>query len=173
MGMFLAIVVPLVVALVGLSLSQGYITVSFADLGRALAASLGWGEPLAEDQQTTIIAIRLPRILIAVFGGAALAVAGTIMQAVFRNPLASPEILGTAQGSALGATVAMCPEAAPTNLLLFLDGAHHKAVRSAAVAHLLSPQAYKPRAAALQHGPRPGPTALVQKVGGATTRAFH
>lgn len=107
MGMFLVIVVPLVVAVVGLSLSQGYITVSFADLGRALAASLGWGEPLSEAQQTTIIAIRLPRILIAVFGGAALAVAGTIMQAVFRNPLASPEILGTAQGSALGATVAI------------------------------------------------------------------
>ncbi|MCA8957844.1 MAG: iron ABC transporter permease, partial [Planctomycetes bacterium] len=38
---------------------------------------------------------------------AALAIAGTLMQAVFRNPLASPEILGTAQGSALGATVAI------------------------------------------------------------------
>ena len=49
------------------------------------------------------------------------------------------------RGRWLGATVAMCPEAVPTKLLLFLDGDHHKAVRSAMVSHLLSPAAYKPR----------------------------
>ena len=104
---FMILAVPLLIAAAALSLSQGYVTVSIADLGQALLAGMGWGIPLPDDEQTAILSIRLPRILIAVFGGAALAVAGTIMQAVFRNPLASPEILGTAQGSALGATVAI------------------------------------------------------------------
>ena len=105
--MFMILAVPLLLAAVVLSLSQGHVTVPALDLGRAFAGGLGWGPPLPEDQQTTIVSIRLPRILIAVFGGANLAVAGVIMQGVFRNPLASPEILGTAQGSALGATVAI------------------------------------------------------------------
>ena len=61
----------------------------------------------------------------------------------------APRPAAQVRGRWLGATVAMCPEAVPTNLLLFLDGAHHRAVRSAAVAHLLSPATYKPRAAAL------------------------
>lgn len=105
--LFLLIAGALTLTVAMLSLSQGYVEVSFGDLARALGAGLGWGEPLAADQQATVTSIRLPRILIALFGGASLAVAGTIMQAVFRNPLASPEILGTAQGSALGATIAI------------------------------------------------------------------
>ena len=54
------------------------------------------------------------------------------------------------RGRWLGATVAMCPEAVPTNLLLFLDGDHHKAVRGALTTHLLSPARYRPRAAELR-----------------------
>lgn len=107
MGIFLSIVGSLTLVVAGLSLSQGLVMVSFGEVLRALAAEVGWGEPLPYDQQTAVTSLRLPRVAIALFGGAALAVAGTIMQAVFRNPLASPEILGTAQGSALGATVAI------------------------------------------------------------------
>lgn len=51
--------------------------------------------------------IRLPRLLVAIFAGASLSAAGGVMQAVFRNPLASPEILGTAAGSALGGAAAI------------------------------------------------------------------
>ena len=46
--------------------------------------------------------IRAPRLLVAIFGGGALALAGTVMQATFRNPLASPDIIGTAAGAAFG-----------------------------------------------------------------------
>ena len=49
--------------------------------------------------------IRAPRLLVAIFGGAALAMAGTVMQAGFRNPLASPDIIGTAAGAAFGGAV--------------------------------------------------------------------
>lgn len=47
--------------------------------------------------------IRLPRVLLGILVGAALAVAGAIMQGLFRNPLADPGLLGVSSGSALGA----------------------------------------------------------------------
>jgi cytochrome P450 len=49
------------------------------------------------------------------------------------------------RGRWLGATTAMCPEGVPSKLLLFLDGAHHRAVRSALAMHLLGPAVYGPR----------------------------
>jgi len=51
--------------------------------------------------------IRLPRILLAVLVGAALAVSGTVLQALLRNPLADPYILGVSSGAALGAIFAL------------------------------------------------------------------
>lgn len=47
--------------------------------------------------------VRLPRVLAAALAGAALAMAGAGMQAVFRNPLAAPDLLGVSSGAALGA----------------------------------------------------------------------
>lgn len=54
-----------------------------------------------------VLHIRLPRLLVALFGGAALGLAGTVMQAAFRNPLASPDIVGTAAGAAFGGALAI------------------------------------------------------------------
>ncbi len=51
--------------------------------------------------------IRLPRIMTAVVAGASLAVAGTVMQCVLRNPLASPYTLGLSQSAAFGAAFAI------------------------------------------------------------------
>ncbi|OPX64396.1 MULTISPECIES: iron ABC transporter permease [unclassified Methanoregula] len=51
--------------------------------------------------------IRLPRVLAAFSVGASLAVAGAAMQALFRNPMADPYILGTSSGGALGASLAL------------------------------------------------------------------
>lgn len=53
-------------------------------------------------ERTVILAIRLPRIAAAVLAGAALAVAGAGFQALTRNPLAEPSILGVAGGAAFG-----------------------------------------------------------------------
>ncbi|MDD1779449.1 MAG: iron chelate uptake ABC transporter family permease subunit [Candidatus Helarchaeota archaeon] len=55
---------------------------------------------------TIVLDIRLPRILLAILVGSALAVAGTTMQAMFRNPMASPYILGISSGAAFGAALA-------------------------------------------------------------------
>jgi ABC-type Fe3+-siderophore transport system permease subunit len=50
--------------------------------------------------------IRLPRVILAALVGAALAAAGTVLQALLRNPLADPYVLGISSGAALGAIVA-------------------------------------------------------------------
>jgi len=55
--------------------------------------------------RTIVISLRLPRILLGVIVGSSLAVSGTSMQGVFKNPLASPFILGVSAGGGLGAAV--------------------------------------------------------------------
>ncbi|MEM3986048.1 MAG: iron ABC transporter permease [Candidatus Methanomethylicia archaeon] len=52
-----------------------------------------------------VFEVRLPRILYASLAGAALGVTGSVMQSIFRNPLASPDILGVSSGSAFGASL--------------------------------------------------------------------
>ena len=55
--------------------------------------------------ESVILQVRGPRVLAAVLVGAALAVAGTAFQGLFRNPLVSPDILGASSGAALGAVL--------------------------------------------------------------------
>ena len=68
--------------------------------GQTLAALLGRGDPQAA---IVIWNIRLPRVAAALLVGAALAAAGASYQALFRNPLVSPDILGVSAGAGLGA----------------------------------------------------------------------
>ena len=73
--------------------------------GRALGFPLA---PLPNATDATIITLlRLPRVLAAVLVGSSLAVCGVVMQGLFRNPMASPEILGVSAGGSLGAVVAI------------------------------------------------------------------
>ena len=61
---------------------------------------------VAYDERVSIIwDLRFPRIFIALIGGAALAVSGTLLQAVIRNPLADPGIIGISSGAAFAAVV--------------------------------------------------------------------
>lgn len=50
---------------------------------------------------------RAPQLLVAIFAGAALALAGATMQATFKNPLASPDVIGTSAGAAFGGALAI------------------------------------------------------------------
>ena len=71
----------------------------------------GWMPPtrLLEDPlaQQLVLNLRLPRILAAIFLGAALSGAGAVMQMLFRNPLVEPGFLGVSQGAAFGAGIAI------------------------------------------------------------------
>ncbi|HET6381208.1 MAG TPA: iron chelate uptake ABC transporter family permease subunit [candidate division Zixibacteria bacterium] len=75
-----------------------------AILGRRLLA-LPIPETWAPATETIIFELRLPRVLTAMLVGGALAMAGAAFQAVFRNPLADPYIIGTAAGASLGAVI--------------------------------------------------------------------
>ena len=71
--------------------------------------SLLWGAPTPETAlwRNVLIDIRLPRVLFALVAGAGLAVSGAAMQALFRNPLAEPGLIGISAGGALGAVAAI------------------------------------------------------------------
>lgn len=66
------------------------------------------------DNALVVTGIRLPRSLVAVLVGAALAVAGVVMQAVFRNPLADPGIIGVSSGAATAAVLSIVTGLAAT-----------------------------------------------------------
>lgn len=69
----------------------------------------GWVDVthISEAQQVVVWLIRTPRAFVAALVGAGLAIAGAQMQGLFKNPLASPDIVGTSAGGALGAVVAL------------------------------------------------------------------
>lgn len=61
--------------------------------------------PISDDK--VVFAVRLPRVAAAALVGAALAVSGAAYQGMFRNPMVSPDILGTSTGAGFGAAVAI------------------------------------------------------------------
>lgn len=104
---------PVLLLLVAITAGAAIAHLLFASSGLSPAAVLavlqgavGVGEADPIDSYI-VFDIRLPRVCIALFGGAALGLAGTVMQAAFRNPLASPEVVGTAAGAAFGGALAI------------------------------------------------------------------
>ncbi|AYF30014.1 hypothetical protein CSH63_21615 [Micromonospora tulbaghiae] len=99
-----ALAVALVLACL-VSVGSGQVPVPVGTVADVLLHRLtGWGEitwdVTAED---IVVNLRLPRVLLAVIVGAGLAVAGTLVQAIARNPLADPYLLGVSQGASVGA----------------------------------------------------------------------
>jgi iron complex transport system permease protein len=93
------------------ALKFGAVQVSLWGLGRDLiSVILHRTSAISTDYGMIVIDIRLPRILLAIFVGAALSVAGTSFQALLRNPLADPYVLGVSSGAALGAVLALIVE---------------------------------------------------------------
>lgn len=87
-----------------LSLSIGATGITLASLPRVLSAMLtGRHEADVAREQLVLVDIRLPRMLLGMFVGASLAVAGAMMQGMFRNPLADPGLIGVSSGAALAA----------------------------------------------------------------------
>ncbi len=89
----------------------GSTTVAWGVVVRVIGAKLlpaGWIDigSLSDADQAIIWLIRTPRVVVAGLVGAGLAMAGTQLQGVFRNPLAESSIIGVSQGAALGAVIA-------------------------------------------------------------------
>ncbi|MDR3418977.1 MAG: iron ABC transporter permease [Nevskia sp.] len=73
----------------------------------ALLGSLGLGAAPDPTLCATVLQLRLPRVVLGLAVGAALAVSGAAMQGIFRNPLADPGLVGVSSGAALGAVAAI------------------------------------------------------------------
>lgn len=100
-----------ILALAVYNLSQGEPDASLAEVWRAVATTQVDGEVLVD---LLIRDLRLPRVLVAVLAGAALGVAGVLLQDSLRNPLADPGLLGVAGGASLAVAVAFIfPEISP------------------------------------------------------------
>ena len=84
----------------------GYADLSLGEILHALSRGL-FGKGGDDVAYAIATDIRLPRVLLAILTGVALAVSGLIMQAVVGNPIADPYILGISSGASLGATLAI------------------------------------------------------------------
>jgi iron complex transport system permease protein len=102
----LAIATAVLIAGLLLAFTVGRYPVSLGDLLTVLLAKVtGQTADVPTAVQSVVLQVRGPRVLAAALVGAALAVAGTAFQGLFRNPLVSPDILGASSGAALGAVI--------------------------------------------------------------------
>jgi iron complex transport system permease protein len=100
----LAIATAVLIAGLLLAFTVGRYPVSLGDLLTVLVAKVtGQTADVPTAVQSVVLQVRGPRVMAAALVGAALAVAGTAFQGLFRNPLVSPDILGASSGAALGA----------------------------------------------------------------------
>lgn len=106
--MVLAIILLLGCMTAGISLGAAPIPVSTVWSIIANKISPGFVEQTwSLGRENIVWEVRVPRVLLAALVGAGLAVVGTVLQAVTRNPLADPHLLGVSSGGALGAVVAL------------------------------------------------------------------
>ena len=99
--MLLMLLIGAVLASVGI----GAVRISSGQIFAILIKQVGISLPLAfeEQQEVILVTIRLPRVVLGILVGAGLAVSGAAMQALFRNPLADPGLIGVSSGAALAA----------------------------------------------------------------------
>ena len=91
-----------------LSFSIGRFPVGPAELLKILASRiLPIGMDWTPQAESVVFSIRLPRIAASSLIGAALALSGLVFQTIFRNPLVSPDVLGTSTGAGFGASLAL------------------------------------------------------------------
>ncbi len=90
------------VAVIAAAVAMGGVHLGLGDVWSGLLGAEAHSETAVIVRQ-----IRLPRVILAALVGAALAVSGTVLQALLRNPLADPYVLGISSGAALGAIVAL------------------------------------------------------------------
>jgi len=106
-----SILVVILFVTVVIALKFGAVPVSLYALGRDLLHVIfGQSSQISSDYGLIVVNIRLPRILLGIIVGASLSVAGTSFQALLRNPLADPYVLGVSSGAALGSILALIAE---------------------------------------------------------------
>ncbi|MDN4163994.1 iron ABC transporter permease [Cytophagales bacterium LB-30] len=87
-----------------LSAKLGAVPISLQEIKNAFMHLIN-GNEIIELNERIFLQIRLPRVLMGIFVGAALAVGGVLTQALFRNPIVEPGLIGTSSGAAFGAAL--------------------------------------------------------------------
>lgn len=104
-------IVAMAVVLLGVSLfalSVGRFPVPLGGVVQTLAAHLFPVHSAAgQVEQNVVWLVRLPRVLVALLVGGGLGIAGAALQAIFRNPLVSPEIIGVSSGASFGGALVL------------------------------------------------------------------
>src|ERR1700677_3170734 len=103
-GWWLAVLVLLMVASAVVSIRFGAMDFSAHEMGRAVWGKLTGRTDLSLDERI-FIELRVPRAILCLLVGACLGVGGTLMQALFRNPIVEPGLVGTSSGAAFGAAL--------------------------------------------------------------------
>ncbi|MBV6522437.1 MAG: Hemin transport system permease protein HmuU [Gemmatimonadaceae bacterium] len=138
------------------SIRFGAVPIAVADMSGALRGMFGNRATLSLDQRI-FLEIRLPRAILTAMVGASLAVGGALMQALFRNPIVEPGLVGTSAGAAFGAALyfvlgaslkvhlgswtlplAACAGGALSTWLVFRLSDAHRTGRTSVVALLLT-----------------------------------
>ena len=89
-----------------LSITLGRYSISVKEVFRILIAEImGKDIGVPEVVETVIFQIRIPRIIVAMIVGSSLSVSGAVYQGMFKNPMVSPDILGTSAGAGFGAAL--------------------------------------------------------------------
>jgi iron complex transport system permease protein len=113
-GVALAALAAALLAAIVAGIAYGAVPVAPREVVEAIGRALrGQSSGMVD---TLVIQVRLPRVLLAALVGASLAGAGAVYQALFRNPLADPYILGISSGAGLGAVIALTLTAQATAL---------------------------------------------------------
>ena len=106
--LILLIALAILLGVTYLSLITGRYPVELDELFRILGKNwFGMDPKVYKPAENMLLTVRIPRLLAAGLIGAALAIAGATFQAVFRNPLVSPYLLGVSQGASVGAASAI------------------------------------------------------------------
>jgi iron complex transport system permease protein len=103
-GITLIVLAAITLVVLAASIRYGAIDFSVSDIVTALRSLLPGG-PEATLDQRIFLELRLPRAVLALLVGASLGVGGTLMQALFRNPIVEPGLVGTSSGAAFGSAL--------------------------------------------------------------------
>ena len=107
-GLAAASLVLLLLASITVAVTIGPADITATDVWAAILHHVGLGStPLSELRDGIVWELRMPRVLTAAAVGAGLAVSGAVMQALTRNPLADPYLLGLSSGASLGAVTVL------------------------------------------------------------------
>ncbi|WP_352420197.1 iron ABC transporter permease [Proteiniborus sp.] len=107
------ILIILLILAILFSITVGAIGIPLVDTIKILLNKIGFLSSkvdisnIKESNIFIILNIRLPRILLAALVGSVLSVAGSSYQAIFKNPMADPYVMGTSSGAAFGATIGL------------------------------------------------------------------